>query len=96
MSMLGKLKEFKDMRDKAKVLQDMLSGESATGTKDGVAVTVDGTFMITGIAIDDTLLAPAQKDKLQKAIKDAHKDAMGTLQRTLAAKMKDMPGMPSL
>lgn len=96
MSMLGKLKEFKDMRDKAKVLQDMLSGESATGTKDGVAVTVDGTFMITGIAIDDALLAPAQKDKLQKAIKDAQKDAMMTLQKTLAAKMKDMPGMPSL
>ena len=94
--MLGKLKEFKDMRDKAKVLQDMLSGENATGTKDGVAVTVDGTFMITGIAIDDSLLAVDKKDKLQRAIKDAQKDAMMTLQKTLAAKMKDMPGMPSL
>lgn len=93
--MIGKLKEFKDMRDKAKELQSILSGESATGNSNGVVITVDGTFAISGVAIEDEMCSPDKKEKLQQAIMAAHKDAMAKLQKTLATKMKDMPGMPS-
>jgi DNA-binding YbaB/EbfC family protein len=96
--MFNKLKQFKDMRDQAKHLQEELSKESVTTQAAGnkVILTMNGTFAITGLAIDDTLLSPAQKDTLTKALKDAHSDALKKIQRTLAAKMQHMGGLPKI
>jgi nucleoid-associated protein EbfC len=96
--MLGKLKQFKDMRSQAKALQETLGEESVTvkAAGDKVLMTMDGNLKMTGLAIDDDLLDPSQKNKLQDAIKKAHEDAMKKIQRIMAMKMKEMGGMPNI
>lgn len=96
--MFNKLKQVKEIRDQAKQIQDMLSKESVTVTALGgkLDMTMDGNLKISSINIDESLLAPANKAKLEKAIADAHGDAMKKVQRIMAMKMKDMGGMPDL
>jgi DNA-binding protein YbaB len=96
MSVFSKLKQFKDLREQGKKLQDSLAGESATVGSSGVTLTMDGNFQLTGVAIDEELLNPAKKEKLQNAIKDAHGDAIKKMQRIMASKMQEMGGMDNL
>lgn len=100
MSVFSKLKQFKDLRDQGKKLQSALSGESVTceAAFGKVSVTVDGSLEITQIKIDDELMAPDKKDKVQSAVKDAHNDALKKMQRIVSSKMQqmggfDLPGM---
>ncbi len=96
--MFNKLKQFKDLRDKAKELQDVLGKESITTTAAGSAIslTMNGNLDITDLTIDDSLMAPDKKAKLAEGIKDAHKDALKKMQRTMALKMRDMGGLPNI
>ncbi len=73
MSVFTKLKQFKDLRDQGKKLQDLLAGESTTvkTAGDKVLLTIDGNLQITALAIDDELLNPGKKDTLIKAIKSS-------------------------
>ncbi|OGH93976.1 MAG: hypothetical protein A2538_03880 [Candidatus Magasanikbacteria bacterium RIFOXYD2_FULL_41_14] len=100
MTMLGKLKQFKDLREQGKKMQTLLADESTTATAAGgkVAVTLDGNLQMSGCAVDAELLNPNQKIKLENAIKDAHNDAMKKIQRVITTKMQQsgdfkMPGM---
>lgn len=96
--MFNKLKQFKDIRDQAKNLQTKLSAESVTTTAamGKVQLTMDGNLTITALVIDDELLAPDKKEKLQNAIKEAHGDAIKKIQRIMAMKMKEMGGLPNI
>lgn len=96
--MFSKLKQFKDLRSQAKDLQSKLSQESATANAAGgkVMLTLDGNLAMTALAIDDELLAPDKKDRLQSAIKEAHGDAIKKIQRIMAMKMKEMGGLPNI
>lgn len=96
MSVFSKLKQFKDLREQGKKLQGALAGESVTAHSNGVALTMDGNLQLTGVAIDDEMLNPAKKEKLQNAIKDAHSDATKKMQRIMAGKMQEMGGMDNL
>jgi DNA-binding protein YbaB len=96
MSVFSKLKQFKDLREQGKKLQGALAGESATVNNSGVAITMDGNFQLTGVAIDEELLSPSKKAKLENAIKDAHADALKKMQRIMASKMQEMGGMENL
>ena len=93
MSVFSKLKQFKDLREQGKKLQGALAGESVTTHSNGVALTMDGNLQLTGVAIDDEMLNPAKKEKLQNAIKDAHGEALKKMQRVMAGKMQAMGGM---
>jgi len=90
--MFNKLKQFKDMRDSAKKMQNALSDESVTirESNDKVVMTMDGNMKMTGLAIDDDLMGVNNKEKLQNAIKDAHASAMKKIQRIMASKMQEM------
>lgn len=96
--MFNKLKQFKDLRTQAKDLQSKLAAESVTVTTLGgkVAMTLDGNLAMTALVIDDELLAIDKKEKLQSAIKEAHGDAIKKIQRIMAAKMKEMGGLPNI
>jgi signal transduction histidine kinase len=76
--MFSKLKEFKDLRDQGKKLQEALGGESVTTTAvgDKVVVSINGNLEITALAIDDELLNPSMKEKLQNGIKEAHAEGL--------------------
>lgn len=96
--MFNKLKQFKDLRVQAKTIQDTLSKESTTVKAGGdtVSLTMNGNLNMTGLAIDDSMMMPEKKEKLQAAIKDAHADAMKKMQRVMAMKMKEMGGLPNI
>ena len=96
--MFQKLKQFKDLRDQAKEWQEKLGAESVTGQAAGgkIVLTMDGNLAMTGLAIDDELLSPSMKDKLQSGIKDAHKEALKKVQQIMATKMKEMGGLPNI
>lgn len=94
--MFEKLKQFKDLRDQAKKIQDMLGAESITASSGGVTLTMNGNLEMTAIDVSPDLLSADKKDKLQKAIKDAHGDALKKVQQVMAMKMKDMGGMPNI
>lgn len=91
MSVFSKLKQFKDLRDQGKKLQDTLSQESITTESafGKVKLTMDGTMNLTKVQIDSELLSADKQDKLQTAIKDAHNDALKKIQRTVAMKMQE-------
>ena len=98
--MFNKLKQYKDLRDKAKQLQSSLAVEKVEGTGGWgkVKVEMDGNQTVTNLTVADELLAPGQKDKLQSALKDALQDALRKAQRKMMDKMKgmggfDIPGM---
>lgn len=94
MSMFSKLKQFKDLRDKGKELQDMLAQESVTVDTLGgqIVLTMDGNLQMVGLAIAPELLKPENKEKLEKSIKEAHKEAMQKIQKTIATKMQQTGG----
>ena len=96
MSVFSKLKQFKDLRDQGKKLQGALAGESVTSHSNGVALTMDGNLQLTGVAIDDEMLNPAKKEKLQNAIKDAHGEAAKKMQKIMASKMQEMGGFENM
>lgn len=96
--MFNKLKQIKDIRDQAKDMQAKLAKESVTvkAASGAVVMTMNGNLALTGLAIDDALLDPSKKNKLQDAIKKAHEDALKKMQRTMALKMKEMGGLPNI
>lgn len=96
--MFSKLKEFKDLRDQGKKLQNALSGESVTVKTmgDSVVMIMDGNMGISGLSIDPSVLSPDKKVKLENAIKEAHSDAMKKMQRIIASKMQEMGGFPGM
>ncbi len=96
--MFNKLKQFKDLRDQAKTLQNTLSQESVTteAAFGKVKLTMDGNLALTDLEIDPELLTSEKKEKLQTAIKDAHADALKKMQRIMATKMREMGGLPNI
>lgn len=93
--MFEKLKQIKDLRSKAKQLQDMLGQESveASAGWGKVKLTMNGNMEITSLEIDSELLNPDKKIDLEKNIKEAVNDAIKKVQRLMAQKMQDMGGL---
>lgn len=98
MTIFSKLKEFKDLRDQGKKLQDSLSGETVTTTAMGgkVVLIMDGSMAISGLTIDHEVMSPGYKEKLEQGIKEAHREALKKMQRIIAGKMQQMGGFPGM
>lgn len=96
--MFNKLKQFKDIRDQAKEMQNQLAKETVTVEKasGNIVLTMNGNLEITGLAIDPSLLDPNSQNKVQEGIKDAHAEALKKMQRVMATKMKEMGGLPDI
>jgi DNA-binding YbaB/EbfC family protein len=92
--MFEKLKQFKDLRDKAKTLQTALASEKVEGTAawGKIKVEMDGNQALTSVSVDEELLKPSEKAKLEAGIKDALNDALKKAQRKMLEKMKGMEG----
>jgi DNA-binding YbaB/EbfC family protein len=90
--MFTKLKQFKDLRSKAKVIQEALAQESVEGSAawGKLMVTMNGNQQVTSVKIDPALLSDA--NTLGNHIKDAVNDAVQKVQKTMAAKLKDLGG----
>lgn len=96
--MFNKLKQVKDLRDKAKELQSRLGEISVEGSAawNKVKIVMDGNSQVQSVDIDQEMLA--DKAKLQDAMKEAYNDALKKAQRKMVEKMKEsgdlnLPGM---
>ncbi|MEA3249875.1 MAG: YbaB/EbfC family nucleoid-associated protein [Patescibacteria group bacterium] len=96
--MFNKLKQVKDMRDKAKKLQNMLSEESveASAAWGKVKVVMDGNQSVQSVEIDPEMLS--DKRKLEEAMKEVYNDAVKKAQKKMVDKMRksgdlNIPGL---
>ncbi|MEK7097839.1 MAG: YbaB/EbfC family nucleoid-associated protein [Patescibacteria group bacterium] len=90
--MFNKLKQFKDLRDQAKKMQNALSGEVIMAEKGGVKIVMNGNMEITSVTINDGL----SKESLEGMVQGAVNDAIKKTQRVMAQKMQEMGGLPGL
>jgi DNA-binding YbaB/EbfC family protein len=90
--MFNKLKQFKDIRDRAKVIQDALANEKVEGSAawGKLKVQMDGNQKVFDVSIDPSLLTDAKA--LGNHVKDAVNDAVTKVQKTMATKLKDLGG----
>ena len=90
--MFTKLKQFKDIRSRAKTIQDALSKEKVEGSAawGKVKISMDGNQKVMNVAIDSSLLSDGPA--LAGHVKDAVNDAIQKVQRAMAGKIKDLGG----
>jgi nucleoid-associated protein EbfC len=91
--MFNKLKQFQDVRSRAKQMQKELDdvqieGEAGWGK---VKVTLNGNQRVVKFDFADE--AMGDKTKLEGYAKDAVNNAMEKLQKEMVGKMKDMGGL---
>lgn len=91
--MFSKLKQFKDLKDRAKAMQDMLAEEKVDGTSgwNKVKVTINGNQHVEDVSIDASLMD--DRSKLEGLLKEAFNDAVEKMQKTLASKLREGGGM---
>jgi len=91
--MFNKLKQFQDLRSRAKQMQDTLGKENVEGSAGWgkVKVVMNGNQRITSVVLADDVMG--DKAKLQDMVKDAVNDAAEKLQKLLAGKLKDIGGL---
>ncbi|MBD3247766.1 hypothetical protein GF382_00565 [Candidatus Falkowbacteria bacterium] len=90
--MFNKLKQFKDLRDKAKNLQSSLADETTTVEKKGVRVVMDGNMNISTVEIEGDL----SKEELAKVFAEATNEAIKKTQKNMAIKVQQMGGFPGM
>jgi len=91
--MFNKLKQFQDVRSRAKQMQKELDdvqivGEAGWGK---VKVTLNGNQRVVKFDFADEVMG--DKAKLEGYAKDAVNNAMEKLQKEMVGKMKDMGGL---
>jgi len=91
--MFNKLKQFQDVRSRAKQLQKELEQVVVEGSAGWgkVKVTVNGNQRVTKFDIADEVMS--DRAKLEDYAKDAVNDAMEKMQKEMVGKMKDMGGL---
>ncbi len=97
--MFSKLKQFKDLRDQAKKIQDLLKDVTVEGTAawNKVKITMNGSQEVTAVSIDPEVIAGGAS-KVESAVKDAINDAVKKSQKAMADTMRasgdfKLPGM---
>jgi hypothetical protein len=86
--MFNKLKQFKNLRDKAKTLQNSLSEEKieASAAWGKIKMVMDGNQEVKSVTIDPELLT--SKEKTEIAVKDVVNDAVKKVQKVMAEKLR--------
>ncbi|MFH2062956.1 MAG: YbaB/EbfC family nucleoid-associated protein [bacterium] len=96
--MFNKLKQVKDLRDKAKQLQSRLGEVEVEGSAawNKVRITIDGNQSVKKVTIDPDMMA--DRAKLEGALVEAFNDAVKKVQRKMIEVMKqsgdlNLPGL---
>ncbi len=90
--MFNKLKQFKDLRDQAKTIQEALSEETTVVEKHGIKIEMDGNMKVKSVSIEKEM----DKEKMEKAMVEAMNEAIKKTQRAMAMKMQQMGGFPGM
>src|SRR6201997_3455749 len=91
---LGLMKQAAELKSKMEAMQAELDRMEVEGTAGGGLVTlkISGKGDLRGVAIDDSLLKPDQKEIVEDLIVAAHADARRKLEALLQDKMQAMNG----
>lgn len=94
--MFNKLKQIKELRDKAKEIQSALSQVVVDIEHKGINVQMDGNQQVRFIKISDALMA--DKVKLEVALADAMNESIKKVQKEMAMHLQkmgnlDLPGL---
>ena len=92
--MFNKLKQFKDIRDQAKTLQNQLADETVEVSEFGGRITLkmDGNMTVQDFNIDPEMLRPENAKQVAEATKDAFNNAQKKIQKIMAEKMRESGG----
>lgn len=82
--MFNKLKQYKDLKDQAKSLQNALSSESVTVQQDGIVMTMDGNQKVTSLKISASLTP----ERIEQIMPDLFNQAVTKVQKIIAQKMQ--------
>jgi DNA-binding protein YbaB len=89
--MFNKLKQIKDLRNQAKMMQTALASETVSHEKNGVTITLDGNMTVTNLVITDK-----SRPDLERTLMEVYNEAMKKVQKVMAKKMQEMGGLPNL
>ncbi len=95
--LMGIMKQAQAMQTRMTEAQAQLELIEVEGQSGGgiVKVTLTGKGVMKGIAIDDSLLKPDEKEILEDLIVTAHEDAKKKVERATEEKMRDVTaGLP--
>ena len=101
---MGLMKQAAQLQSKMQALQAELDQIEVEGTAGGgmVAVKLTAKGDLKGVAIDDSLLKPEEKEILEDLLVAAHAEARRKAEAALQEKMKEVtggmqlpPGMPN-
>jgi DNA-binding protein YbaB len=90
--MFNKLKQFKDLRNQAKTLQNALAQESVEYEKNGVKIIMNGNMEITKLTIN----TDAAKDRLENILAETVNETIKRAQKVMAKKVQDMGGLGNM
>jgi len=90
--MFNKLKQIKDLREKAKRMQNALKDESveATGGHGKLKMIMSGNQEVMSVSIDSELMDVGKKAVLEDAVKEATNSAIKKAQKLMVQKMQKM------
>lgn len=90
--MFNKLKQIKELREKAKKVQGALKDKFAEGSGGWgkVKVTISGNQEVTAVTIDPEFCASETPEKIGIAVRDATNDALKKVQRLMVEQMQAM------
>lgn len=87
--MFNKLKQFKDLRNQAKILQNALAQEFVEYEKNGIKVIMNGNMEITQLTINNELA----KESLEHILADVINETVKRAQKIMAKKVQEMGGI---
>ncbi|MBI2459461.1 MAG: YbaB/EbfC family nucleoid-associated protein [Parcubacteria group bacterium] len=90
--MFNKLKQFKDLRNQAKTLQNALALESVEYEKNGVKITMNGNLEITKLTIN----AETRNGNLENILTQTVNETIKRAQKLMAKKVQEMGGLSGM
>jgi DNA-binding protein YbaB len=95
--MFNKLKQFKDLRSKAKELQNALKEEKVEVEKGGILIIMDGNQEVVSYSIKDpSILKSENKNEIESKFKEVTNTAIEKTKKVMAQKMQSMGGLDQL
>jgi len=85
--MFQKIKQFSDLRKKAKSLQNQLSDVVVDVSRGGFKIVLNGNQEVKSLTIDGSYLELARKERLEQELVSLFNDAIKKVQRKIAEKM---------
>ncbi len=88
------MKQVQEMQARMGEAQNRLEEMTVTGRAGGdlVSVTLNGKGAMTGLAIDESLMKPEEREIVEDLIVAAHTDARAKVEQMVAEQMKEVTG----